>query len=172
MITDSQEELLTQVDQNNKVIGGIERGKAHASKEICYRTIFVLVINEKNEVLLQKRSPTKDLYPNCWDLSVGGHVAYGDSYEVTALRELDEELGIKADMNELIDKGKVLVTLPSSNEFFEVFEYSLKKTDSINFAAEEVAEIRWLSLDKIKESMKNMTLSWYARPIQIINALY
>jgi hypothetical protein len=50
MTTDFQDELLTQVDENNKVLGQIERGKAHTLKGVYYRTIFVLVINEENKV--------------------------------------------------------------------------------------------------------------------------
>lgn len=46
-------------------------------------------------VLLQKRSPDKDSFPNCYDTSCAGHVSDGESFESTALRELDEELGIK-----------------------------------------------------------------------------
>jgi isopentenyldiphosphate isomerase len=172
MITDPQEELLTQVDQKNNVIGGIKRGVAHSSKNTYYRTIFVLVKNERDEILIQKRSPTKDLYPNCWDLSVGGHVIYGDTYEETALRELEEELGIKADLMDLVEKGEVLVLLPSSNEYFHVFEYKLKKTDSIKLAIEEVVETRWLGLKDLKQSMIDKNSNWYPRPLQIVKAIY
>ncbi|MCL5090970.1 MAG: hypothetical protein M1514_03100 [Patescibacteria group bacterium] len=68
--TDPQGELLTQVDGHNQVVGEISRKAAHKTPGVFYRTIYVLVFNEKGEVLLQKRSPTKDLYPDCWDLSV------------------------------------------------------------------------------------------------------
>lgn len=172
MTTDFQEELLTQVDKNNKVVGAIERGRAHASKNVYYRTVFVLIMNDRNGILLQKRSSTKDLYPNCWDLSVGGHVVYGDSYEKTAKRELEEELGIEADPSDLQYKGEVLVKLPSSNEYFHVFEYKLKSTDLIQPAGEEISQIKWLGVDRIKESMEDRSLKWYPRPIQIIKALY
>lgn len=47
-------------------------------------------------VLLQQRSPDKDAFPNCFNTSCAGHVARGDTYEATAIRELEEELGIKS----------------------------------------------------------------------------
>lgn len=153
MTTDLQSELLTLVDKDNNVIGSIERGMAH-SQGVYYRTIFVLVINERKEELIQKRSATKDLYPNCWDLSVGGHVIYGDSYEETATREIEEELGIKADPSDLQYKGEVLVKLPSSNEYFHVFEYKLKSTDLIQPAGEEISQIKWLGMDGIKRAWR------------------
>jgi len=170
--TDPQSELLTKVDKNNMVIGSIPRGVAHKSPDIIYRTIFVVVKNDKDKVLLQKRSSTKDLYPDCWDLSVGGHVNFGKSYIETAVQELKEELGIKASAKELNFIGEVLVKLPASNEFFHVFEYTLKPTDKIQLEADEVSNTKWMSINEIKESMQQQKLKWYPRPTQVIKALY
>lgn len=172
MITDPQDEILTQVDINNNVVGGITRFKAHSSNNLYYRTVYVVIINDLGKVLLQKRSSTKDLYPNAWDLSVGGHVVYGDSYEKTAIKEIEEEVGIKVNLHDLVDKGEVLVRLPNSNEYFRVYEYNLKKTDSIKIAVDEISEIKWLGIEDIKKSIKDETMDWYTRPIQIISAIY
>lgn len=170
--TDPQSELLTQVDENNAVIGGVPRGKAHETKAIYYRTIFVLVKNRRDEILVQKRSATKDLHPNCWDLSVGGHVNFGQSYLQTARRELAEELGIKANKRDLKFKGEVLVKLAKSNEYFHVFEYMLKNGDKVSIEKEEISSIDWLTINQIKKSMKDKTMKWYARPEQVVSALY
>lgn len=170
--TDPQNELLTEVDSSNKVIGSIPRGVAHKSPDKIYRTIFVIVKDKNGKILLQKRSSTKDLYPDCWDLSVGGHVNYGKNYLETAVKELREELGITTSTKELKFIGEVLVKLPVSNEFFHVFEYSLKPNDSIKKGAKEVADTRWMSMEQIKESMQQKKLKWYPRPIQVIKALY
>lgn len=170
--TDPQDELLTEVDQNNKVIGHIKRRVAHKSPNKFYRTISVFVKNNKNEFLWQKRSQTKDTYPNCWDYSVGGHVDFGKSYRQTAIRELKEELGIITTTKKLKFIGKVLVRLPKSNEFFYVFEYSLKLQDKVKIEKDEVSKIMWASIESIKKSIKYKELLWYPRPIQIIKALF
>ena len=170
--TDPQDELLTQVDSKNKVIGPIPRGIAHKSPDIFYRTIFVVIKDNKEKILIQKRSSTKDLYPDCWDLSVGGHVNYGRDYAETAVEELKEELGIITPAEELILIGEVLVKLPSSNEFFHVFEYRLKPTDKIELEAEEVSSTVWMSTKEVKESMQQQKLKWYPRPEQVFKALY
>lgn len=168
--TDPQDELLTEVDSINRVIGPIPRGVAHSSPDRIYRTIFVIVKRGK-EILLQKRSPTKDLYPDCWDLSVGGHVNYGKSYVETAIKELKEELGIVATEKELRFLGEVLVKLPTSNEFFHVFEFTLDENDDIQIEPDEVSQIRWMTIKDIKESMEKGTLKWYPRPVQVMNAI-
>jgi isopentenyldiphosphate isomerase len=172
MTTDPQGELLTQVDENNKVIGSIPRGEAHGTPGIFYRTIYVLVMNDQGEALVHKRSASKDLYPNCWDLSAGGHVHYQDSYEETAARELGEELGLKVSEEDLTLKGEVLVKLPNSGEFFNVFEYHLKPGEKISTAEEEIQETQWMTVDDIKKSMDGGNLLWYERPTQTIRALY
>lgn len=170
--SDPQAELLTQVDEHNQIIGSIGRGEAHNTNGVYYRTIYVLVFNHKNEILLQKRSSTKDLYPNCWDLSVGGHVNYGKSYLETAVREVGEELGLDINESDLIFKGEVLVKLPKSSEYFNVFEYHLKSNQEIIANQEEVNDVKWMTIDEIKKSMIEKTLGWYDRPLQVIKALY
>lgn len=170
--TDPQNELLIQVDEHNKVIGGISRGVAHSTPGIYYRTIFILVKNDKNEILIQKRSPFKDLYPNCWDLSVGGHVNFDKSYVETAVRELKEELGIEASEKDFILKGEVLVKLPKSNEFFNVFEYPLKLGQKIIVEEKEISNIAWMTIEDIRKSMSDKSLQWYSRPEQVVSALY
>lgn len=170
--TDPQEELLTQVDENNNVIGSISRKTAHNSPNVYYRTIYVLVKNDSGEVLIQKRSTTKDLYPNCWDISVGGHVNFNKSYLETAVRELGEELGVKVKPEDLLLKGEVLVRLPKSSEYFNVFEYSLKPGEGIIANLEEIGSTDWMTIEGIKKSMTQKTKQWYPRPEQVISALY
>lgn len=170
--TDPQDELLTQVDENNHLIGSISRGEAHDTEGVYYRTVYILVKNDNGEVLIQKRSSTKDLYPNCWDLSVGGHVNFGKSYEETAVRELKEELGLDVTEEDLLLKGEVLVRLPKTGEYFNVFEYNLKPGETTSPSHEEINETRWISIGDIKKSMEDQSLDWYTRPVQVISALY
>lgn len=170
--SDPQEELLTQVDKDNSIVGSISRGRAHNTAGIFYRTIYVLVFNDQGEVLIQKRSPSKDLYPNCWDLSVGGHVNFGKSYLETAVREVGEELGITINEIDLVRKGEVLVKLPNAGEYFNIFEYTLNSNQVISINSEEIGKTKWMTIENIKISMANKSLVWYDRPLQIIKALY
>lgn len=51
----------------------------------------------KWQMLLQKRASGKDSFPGCYDTSSAGHIHAGDEPLDSALRELEEELGIKAE---------------------------------------------------------------------------
>ena len=53
------------------------------------------------EIIFQHREKDKDTYPDLLDATVGGHVEIGSDYEDTALQEVAEETGIKAEKNNL-----------------------------------------------------------------------
>ena len=61
LTTDNQEEIFDVIDENNKVIGKATRKEVHA-KGLLHRAVHILIVNSKGEMLLQKRSMTKDLY--------------------------------------------------------------------------------------------------------------
>ena len=58
--------------------------------------VWLVRKNKKSgyDVLLQKRSDNKDSFPGCYDISSAGHLPAGADYRESAVRELEEELGI------------------------------------------------------------------------------
>jgi len=87
------EELFAVVDEMDRVTGVAARSEVHGNN-LRHRAVHVFILNRAGEVLLQKRSRWKDRHPNVWDSSAAGHVGAGEEYDATAVRELDEELGI------------------------------------------------------------------------------
>ena len=98
-------EFLDIVDENGQPTGEmIDRETAHA-KGVLHRTSHVWLARRKKgkvQILLQKRAEHKSSFPGCYDISSAGHIPAGNSYEVSALRELEEELGVKAEEKDLI----------------------------------------------------------------------
>jgi len=88
------------IDEEGKIMDEESRENVHR-KGLLHREIHIWIYNKKKEVLLQKRSMTKDVYPGLLDASVGGHVDLNDDYDKTAVRELEEETGIKVNKNDL-----------------------------------------------------------------------
>jgi isopentenyl-diphosphate delta-isomerase type 1 len=88
-------ELLDVINEKGKVIDTKDRKQIYIDGNL-HRTVHIWVINSNKELLVQKRSPKKDTYPDLWAISTAGHVKAGEASIETALRELKEELGIKA----------------------------------------------------------------------------
>jgi 8-oxo-dGTP diphosphatase len=51
-----------------------------------------LILDDDGRIFVQRRSPARKLFPNCWDV-VGGHLEPGESYEDALRREVQEETG-------------------------------------------------------------------------------
>ncbi|MFW5689948.1 MAG: NUDIX hydrolase [Spirochaetota bacterium] len=95
-------EIFDVVDEADAVIGRATRAEVHGNPSLIHRVAHVLVFNEAGALFLQKRAADKDVQPDKWDTSVGGHVDAGESYLAAAAREMREELGIAvADLEEL-----------------------------------------------------------------------
>jgi 16S rRNA (adenine1518-N6/adenine1519-N6)-dimethyltransferase len=81
------------VDRNDEVQGYATRSEVHGNN-LRHRAVHILIFNETGELYLQQRSRWKDLHPLKWDSSAAGHVTAGETYDETARRELNEELGV------------------------------------------------------------------------------
>src|SRR3974377_1551343 len=87
------EEIIDVVNERDEVIACKPRSEVHA-RGLLHRAVHVLVFNSRGEIFLQKRSLTKDREPSQWDSSSSGHVDSGEEYDVCAVRELREEIGL------------------------------------------------------------------------------
>lgn len=88
------------VDEQDKIIGEETRENIH-NRGLLHREIHVWFYTPKGEIIFQHREKDKDTYPDLLDATVGGHVEIDSDYENTALQELEEETGIKAEKNNL-----------------------------------------------------------------------
>lgn len=89
-----EDEIVLIVNENNKVTGSAPRPEMRA-KGLPHRAAYILVFNSTGELFVQKRTMSKDIYPGYYDIAAGGVVLAGESYDESARRELEEELGIR-----------------------------------------------------------------------------
>ncbi len=137
-----------------------------ATREECHkngywhRAVYGFIINKNGDVLLQKRSANKKLWPNLWDITAGGHVVAGELGEQALIREVKEELGIDITENEV----KYLVGSTSTNIKGDTINnhfnecYIIKKdidTSLIKLQEEEVSDIKWFSKEEILKRIDN-----------------
>src|SRR5688572_827523 len=82
------------VNEQDEIVGSATKQEAW-EQGLLHRVVRIMVTNSRGEILLQHRTPTKDIFPDCWDNSSAGHVDVGEDYDVAAHREIAEELGIR-----------------------------------------------------------------------------
>lgn len=100
--SDPKNEIVAIVDTNDRVIGQAPRREMRRH-QLIHRATYILVTNHQGQIFVQKRSATKDIYPEFYDIAAGGVVLSGETYEESAQRELAEELGISGKLEHLID---------------------------------------------------------------------
>ncbi|MGI2329016.1 NUDIX hydrolase [Planococcus sp. YIM B11945] len=97
-------ELWDVVDENRKPIGKLHtRGVALPSGEF-HIVVEIFTINQDGSILLTQRDPLKT-HPLLWE-TTGGSLTAGETSAIGALRELEEETGLKAAEEELIKLGE------------------------------------------------------------------
>ena len=144
---------------------GLDSGKSATKAEIYkngywYRTVHIWILNDKQELLMQKRNPLKKTFPNLWALSTAGHVLYHESSKEAAVRELKEELGLNVSSSEL----EYLFTLKreqfAENTTLRVFDdvYLLSKNidiSNVKLQTEELTEIKYIHYKCLQSILKD-----------------
>lgn len=162
-------EILDVVDELGHPTGKtIERQKAH-ELGIRHRTSHVWILRKRDgriQILLQKRSDDKDSFPGFYDISSAGHIPAGVDYYSSAIRELNEELGIQVEAEELIDCGN------RSFRFENVFHGHVFKDNQVSkifilwkdldesefhFLDHEVSAVKWFDLEKCYQGVRDNT---------------
>lgn len=81
------------VDEHNEVIAQASRQQMRA-QQLRHRATYIVVHNGMGQILVQKRTESKDFYPGWMDATAGGVVQSGENMLESARREAEEELGI------------------------------------------------------------------------------
>ena len=153
------DELIDIYNENNESLG-LEKMKSEAHKKgLWHRAAHIWIYNSHGKILLQLRAENKELYPNMWDISAAGHVSAGEKPIISALREMEEEIGLYVKQEDLeffgTRKVKVIYKEIINNEFYYVYFLKLDRDISqLPLQKEEVAKIQFLSIDKIEEELK------------------
>jgi len=133
------------VDENDKIIGKASRKECHSDNSLIHRGVDVLIFNSKGQLLLQKRSMKKDLYPGLWTCSATGHNDLGESYQKAAEREVMEEIGVKIPLS-FCCSYKLRSRIESEN--LQVF--TGRHDGPFKSDKEEVDEVKFSSVKEVK----------------------
>jgi 8-oxo-dGTP diphosphatase len=90
-------------------------------------------------VLLAHRHPSREWYPDCWDL-VGGHVERGELPHQAVSRECLEELGVRVH-----DPRPIPMTVSDPALDMHAFLITRWEGEPVNAAPEEHDDLRWFA---------------------------
>lgn len=123
-----EEERFPVVDKNDRILRYARRSDVHGNN-LRHRAVHILIFNPAGEVYLQQRSRWKDRHPLKWDSSAAGHVAAGESYEETARRELEEELGINVPLEKVLE---IPASARTEQEFVRLYRGKTRSNPIVN----------------------------------------
>lgn len=113
-------------------------------------SVHVWILNNKGELLIQKRNENLTRNPGKWAYT-GGAVDTKETSLQAALRETEEELGIEVDN----DKIEFLLSFKREHGFVDVW---LIKEDidikDIKLQENEVSEVKWVAIKELEELME------------------
>jgi len=147
-------ERVTFVDENDQPFGIGTREEAW-DKGFYVRLVRVTIRDENGRILSQHRVSTAKSYPNLWTNSASGHVDEGETYDIAAVRELNEELGISTDLK---FTGEFILSEDRDDKKIRQLNHCYEGTvdSSIEFKLQEdeVSEIKWYELEELKSLMQ------------------
>ncbi len=106
-----------------------------------------VVVNSQGQILLQKRSATRTLFPNHFNL-IGGHIEEGETILQAMQREIKEETG--CDLGQILHYlGFTEINLSEDNKKLNfVFIVTVKGEPKIQ-EPEKASEMMWVKADQI-----------------------
>ncbi|WP_439183763.1 NUDIX domain-containing protein [Carboxylicivirga taeanensis] len=144
------EEWLPLVDDAGRIIGSAPRSHVHNHSFLLHPVVHLHVVNDKGQILLQKRPINKLIQAGKWDTAVGGHVASGESIELALQRETHEEIGLQQFNAQAIKQ--YIWTSEVEKELVFVFKTQHKGPFQID--TNEVDEVRFWSVDEINSQLR------------------
>lgn len=117
--------------------------------------VGVVIINENDEILLQKRSKRKRDNPSKWGIC-GGKIDLGETPLDAGIRETLEEIGI------LLNKEELKFLSTNTNEKAHFTVYYVRKNVKVNeckLQEEELEEVNYFKIEDLK-NLDNEGFEW------------
>ncbi|MFL9836483.1 isopentenyl-diphosphate Delta-isomerase [Flavobacterium sp. ST-75] len=148
------EEKVILVNEKDEQIGLMPKMEAH-EKALLHRAFSVFILNSKNEIMLQQRAADKYHSPLLWTNTTCSHQREGENNIQAGNRRLMEEMGFQTELKELFS---FIYKAPFDNgltehELDHVMIGYYNNEPNIN--PEEAESWKWMSIDAVKEDMKN-----------------
>lgn len=147
------DEYLDLVDENDIIIGRKKRSEVYAENLSNFRVVNAFLVNSRGKIWIPRRSTQKRIFPLCLDMSMGGHVESGESYEDALKRETKEELNIDTDKTQIRLLGHLTPQKDDVSAYMNVYEIKIDEAPDYN--KNDFMEYFWLTPQTLLERITN-----------------
>ena len=148
-VVSSESESLIRVNSADEPLGFLGKTACHDGHGVLHRAFSIFVLDTAGDLLMQRRHPTKRLWPGYWSNSCCSHPSAGEEMDVAVERRLEQELGLFADL-QFAFKFEYCESFKDKGTEHELCWVYVGRTDSspiINTT--EISEWRWIDPDKL-----------------------
>lgn len=152
----SNRQYLCLVDKKGSFLGEEEKEKCHAGDGLLHSAFLVMIFNEKNELMIARRSAQKKLWPGYWDGTVASHYFKDKPQRETVVKRLQEEIGVNYEDIEYLFKFQYQVKydeVGSENEICDVYMVKNLNADDVSINHSEISEYSFVPVSNLKENM-------------------
>ena len=153
-------ELVDLYDENRVPLGKTAERSGPKGPGEYRMVVHVCVFDRQGRLLIQQRARSKFIFPNLWDVSVGGGVDAGETSRQGAEREFREELGVPLDLSGL--RPSVTVNFDGGFDDFYILTKDLDPV-SLTLQKEEVQAVRQVTLEELLDMLDQGTFIPYPR---------
>ena len=146
------EEWVDWVDEADQVLQAVPRSRMRR-EGLRHRASYIVVENHQQQIYVQRRTLSKDYCPGLLDACCGGVVQAGESYDLSAVRELAEEMGIHH--VDLVPWGTFYTEDSRSKVWGGI--YSCRYEGPLSLQAEEVEYVELMTAEQILARSEEFT---------------
>lgn len=157
-------ELIDILDENGNKMGNTSTIKELHKSGKWHKVVGIIIYDFNNNILMQQRSINEISDPLKWDIAAAGHVNSGETEIEAVKRELLEEIGlnlVKGKIEPFISYKKEVNNETVNKKHLEDIYIAQIDSENINefmIQKEEVEQVKWLSINKVKELFLNNQL--------------
>ncbi len=150
----AEAESLILVDEADREVGYMSKARCHEGRGILHRAFSLLIFNDRGELLLQRRSAAKRLWPHYWSNSCCSHPRRAESMETAIHRRLYEELGLACPLHFLF-KFRYQAQFDAAGAEHELCSVFIGRSDGrVRADGNEIADWRWVGADALAAQMR------------------
>ena len=145
----AETESLILVDEADREVGYMSKTRCHEGGGVLHRAFSLLIFNGHGELLLQRRSARKPLWPHYWSNSCCSHPRRAEAMDAAIHRRLREELGLACPLHFLFkfQYQAQFDNVGAEHELCSVFIG--RSTGQVLIDHDEISDWRWVSPERL-----------------------